>query len=109
MALTPGEIINGTQQLFFFLPIALETQILVELHQKFNKTITNLQSSLLTQDIVGLEHHRSNPNCHKETCAKKHKTNLANIPHTSTLLQFANSVTQCSNHQVGHVHINEDK
>jgi hypothetical protein len=43
---------------------------LVKLHQKFNKTITNLQSSLLTQDIVGLEHHRSNPNCHKETCAK---------------------------------------
>ena len=84
----------------FFNLIAVETQIFVELHQKFNKTITNLQSSLLTQDIIGLEHHCSNPNGHKETCAKQPKTNLANIPHTSTLLQFANSVILFSKDQV---------
>jgi hypothetical protein len=73
---------NDIEQSNFLLLIVLEKQILVKLHQKFNKTITNLQSSLLTQNIIGLEHHRSNPNCHKETCAKqfKRRRKLAGIP-----------------------------
>jgi hypothetical protein len=45
----------------------------VKLHPK--KNTTNLQSGLLAQDIIGLEHHRSNPNRHKETCAVKANLN----------------------------------
>jgi hypothetical protein len=60
-----------TSKIMKHLPLSsVATHIdVVKLHPK--KNTTNLQSGLLAQDIVGLEHHRGNPNRDKEACAAK--------------------------------------